>query len=187
MTKDDFFNELQRRLEKLPATEREEILADYEEHFQHAQFEGKEEQEILASLGSPRKLSKELLADYYLGQAKEKNSYANLLRAVFKTLGLGFFNLIFVIGPFLAVIGVLLALMVVSVALILTPFAMIGSAIWIHDWLLSLLGIFITFMLAGIGLMLGAGVIRFSKAFYRWFTNYLQSNLRLIRGVQKNE
>ncbi len=87
--------------------ERQEILRDYEEHFRAGKEEGKSEEEIVHSLGDPYELAKEILQDHSLEKEEEESPTSNLFQKIFTILGLGFFNLIFVLGPFLGLVGLL--------------------------------------------------------------------------------
>lgn len=98
MTKDQFIHQLEIEIKKLPDAERQDILQDYREYFDIAVQEGKKEEEVSSALGSPRKLAKELLAQYHMGQAEDSATAGNLLRAIFAVISLGFFNLIFVLA-----------------------------------------------------------------------------------------
>lgn len=53
MTKNEFLQELYNHLLSLPAAERDDILADFEEHFQAGAERGKSEEQICAELGNP--------------------------------------------------------------------------------------------------------------------------------------
>ena len=102
MNKEQFLKQLNDSLTRLSLEEREDILQDYEEYFEIGMEEGKSEQEISKSLGNPRQISKELMASYHLGQVEQTTSAGNVMRAVWAVIGLGFFNLVIVLGPFVA-------------------------------------------------------------------------------------
>lgn len=53
MTKNEFLQELYNHLSALPPAERDDILADFEEHFQAGAECGKSEEQICAELGNP--------------------------------------------------------------------------------------------------------------------------------------
>ena len=53
MTKNEFLQELYNHLLSLPAAERDDIIADFEEHFQAGAERGKSEEQICAELGNP--------------------------------------------------------------------------------------------------------------------------------------
>lgn len=53
MTKNEFLQALYNHLLSLPAAERDDIIADFEEHFQAGAERGKSEEQICAELGNP--------------------------------------------------------------------------------------------------------------------------------------
>src|SRR5690625_1318210 len=105
MNEKQFLQQLKTALDKLPEAEREDILMDFEEHFSIGKEEGKTEEEIASALGSPQQIARELAAAYYLDQAEHTSSIGNVFRAAWATIGLGFFNLIIVLGPFIALVA----------------------------------------------------------------------------------
>ena len=125
MNKEQFLKQLNASLTRLSLEEREDILQDYEEYFEIGMEEGKSEQEISKSLGNPKQISKELMASYHLGQVEQTTSAGNVMRAVWAVIGLGFFNLVIVLGPFIALIGVVIAGWVSAIAFILAPFGVL--------------------------------------------------------------
>ncbi|MDN4607825.1 DUF4097 family beta strand repeat-containing protein [Sporosarcina highlanderae] len=64
MTENQFINELEQALKRLPMEERNDILQDIREYFSNGRNDGKTEAEIAASLGSPQKIATELLDAY---------------------------------------------------------------------------------------------------------------------------
>ncbi|WP_427137723.1 DUF1700 domain-containing protein [Psychrobacillus psychrodurans] len=60
MTEQQFLNELETALMRIPAEERYDILSDIKEYFSNGREDGKSDSEIAASLGSPRDIAKEL-------------------------------------------------------------------------------------------------------------------------------
>ena len=64
MNKKDYISALRVQLKRLPSDDVEEIVKEFEAHFDIAASEGKTEEEIAAKLGSPEEVSK-----YYLGDA----------------------------------------------------------------------------------------------------------------------
>lgn len=90
MSKGKFLQQLNESLKPLSSKERADILQDYEEHFSIGLEEGKTEEEIVTSLGSPNQIAKELLADYHVEQATAKATTQNILRATWAVIGLAF-------------------------------------------------------------------------------------------------
>lgn len=187
MNKEQFLVELSIQLKKIPKKEREEILFDYAEYFEHALHRGRSEQDVIDSLGSPKKLAKELMADYHFEKAKTTHSYPSLFRAIYTSIGLGFFNLVFMLGPLIAIVAVIFAMYTVAGTFILTPFLVIINMIWDQSLSQAMFNMFTSFILVGLGILLLVGMNKFSKAFFGWFTRYLESNFKIIKGERKYE
>lgn len=71
MTENQFINELENALKRLPTDERNDILQDIREYFSDGREDGKAEEEIAASLGSPAKIAAELLEAYPFKETAE--------------------------------------------------------------------------------------------------------------------
>ncbi|BBB92005.1 MAG TPA: DUF1700 domain-containing protein [Methylomusa anaerophila] len=183
MTKQEFLSKLEELLKSMPEGERKDILYDYEEHFQNGMANGKSEEEIAGSLGSPQTIAKEILAGYHVAQAAANVSVVNITRAVLATVSLGFINLVFVLGPFLGIIGILTAFYGVALALIATPVLMLLAAGFPSEAAGILAWIFTSMITVGAGILLGIGMIFVTKWAGKAFLKYLQFNIRIIKGA----
>jgi uncharacterized membrane protein len=109
MNKNEYLGTLKRLLTGLREEEIRDILYDYEEHFRIGAEEGKTEEEIAEELGNVRDTAR-----MYKSDIPTQTPFAstppsnNALRAILLTLALGFFNLVFVLGPYLGFAGVLI-------------------------------------------------------------------------------
>jgi uncharacterized membrane protein len=188
MTKQEFMVELSRLLGQIPREERQDILRDYEDHFAAGLEAGQTEAEIAQALGSPDTIARNFTADYAVKTAEENRSAGNILRAVVAIISLGFFNLVFVLGPFLGLLGVLFALVVagfvmvaVGVSLVLagvfSPVLPITLGISAHPLVAALTGT----GLASLGLLVLIGDFYLAKVFYGLTIQYLKLNLRIIQ------
>ncbi|MDN4527265.1 HAAS signaling domain-containing protein [Fictibacillus fluitans] len=184
MVQSKFMSQLKAQLQDLPKAEQQDILYDYEEHFRSGLEEGKTEEEIAASLGQPQAIAREVKEEFRGKEAKPKPSADSVGKAILVAVALGFFNLIFILGPFFAVVGVLISLFAASFALLLFPFALLfswnqlsGSA----DWLI---GVFAILASLGAGVLIGVGSIFITRWFYRLTMRYLQFNVKMIKGRQ---
>ena len=121
MNKETFLKQLDSSLTKFPQDERQDIIQDYEEYFAIGLEEGKTEEQIAAALGSPSQIAKELIATYHLEKVEKTASAGNIMRAVWAVIGLGFFNFVIVLGPFIALVGIVFAGWAVSLGFILSP------------------------------------------------------------------
>jgi len=67
MTKYSFLNELNELLSGLDTAERNEIMADYEEHFAFAKRSDKSDEDVIKSVGTPQEIAREILGDIGTG------------------------------------------------------------------------------------------------------------------------
>ncbi|MFJ5751254.1 DUF1700 domain-containing protein [Peribacillus frigoritolerans] len=184
MNKEQFLKQLNASLTRLSLEEREDILQDYEEYFEIGMEEGKSEQEISKSLGNPKQISKELMATYHLGQVEQTTSAGNVMRAVWAVIGLGFFNLVIVLGPFIALIGVVIAGWVSAIGFILAPLGALFNLVLSNFQLFDL---FFALGLCGIGIFIAMGMFVATSALTKGFIRYLKFNASLVKGGLKND
>ncbi|MGF7047234.1 putative membrane protein [Paenibacillus sp. DS2015] len=178
MNKEIYLIELSKLLKVLPKEELNEILADYEDHFEQAHFRGRTESDIIKSFGEPHVIAKEALVQYEITKAQVNPSLNSVTRAVFATLGLGVLNLLLVLVPFILGLSVLLALFVFSVFLLISPILLLiqdGFTVTYVKELFLILGF------VGIGLLILLGALRSTALYYRLVIRYLNYNLNKVR------
>lgn len=188
MNKNEFMNIFENSLGNMPQMEKKDILYDYHEHFNIGLEQGKTEEMIAQSLGDPKVIARQFKADYAFKQAEETKSAGNILKAVFATISLGFFNLVFVLGPFLGLIGVLLGLYASAVGFILSGVLTV-FAVMFENMLPSFVnigvnagtGFFMGIGLVSLGLLFMIGNYYLTKLFYNGTMKYLKMNLRIIK------
>ena len=184
MNEKEFINELKKNLKRLSNEDRDEIIEDYKEHFAVGKKKRRKESEIAKSLGDPKHLSKQINANLLISKAEKNKSFTNIIRAVLATLGLGFFNLVFVLGIFLGLVGVLIGLYGITLGLIIGGIASILVP-FIHYFQLGINPLSVVFL--GVG-MIALGVLSFignfyvTKGFYYITLKYLKVNIKIIRG-----
>ncbi|MGG1948723.1 DUF1700 domain-containing protein [Trinickia sp. NRRL B-1857] len=115
MKQDAFIQRLRQGLANLPKQEVEEIVADYREYIGDAIAAGRNEEEVIAALGDPDKLAREIKAQATYRQWQARRSFGNLARVVASIAGLGLLNLILLV-PFMLYLLLLTAGYMVSVA-----------------------------------------------------------------------
>lgn len=186
MTKEQFLTKLESVLNKLPLDERQDILQDFEEHFAFGKEEGKTEEEISASLGSPQQIGKELLANYHIEKVEAAASTGNIFRAVWAVIGLGFFNLVIVLGPFIALVAILAAGWVAGVTFTLAPILELIN-IAIYPFTFGWFNLFFSMVLSGLGLFITIGMYFATRAMMNGFVRYLKFNTRLVKGGLKHD
>ena len=97
MTQDAFIQQLRHELRSLPKQVVDEIVADYREYFGDALAAGRSEAEVVAALGDPVKLARELKAQANFRQWETRRSFGNLMRVVVSIAGLGLLQLFLLI------------------------------------------------------------------------------------------
>lgn len=185
MNKNKFLSELKYQLRKLPQYEVDEILQDYHEYFTLAEMEGKSEQQIANGLGSPKQIAKELMATHYIEEMEKTNSLSNTMRAVWAALGLGFLNLVFILGPFIGVVGVIVGLWITGFSFIIAPILVLISAV-IDLNSFRLFDLFTAIIFSGIGIFVLIGVHYFTSFVKKATIRYLKYNVSIVKGADKN-
>jgi uncharacterized membrane protein len=190
MNREKFIAELRRSLGRMTEKDRSEALYDYEEHFRMGAVDGKTEEQIAASLGNPRSLGASYAIDMLLEAPREGGAVraASVVRAVFASVSLTFFNIIFVLGPFLGLVAVMIGLWSIApslalsgLALFLAPLAGAILPSWIslgglHPALLVFTGI----ALAGLGVLCAIGMWQLSRLFVKMIAAYVRFNARVV-------
>lgn len=191
MTKVEFLNELDRALSGVAYQDKQEIMADYEEHFRAGTEAGKTEEEISSALGNPRSIARAYRADYLVQKADNSASVGGILRAIFAVISLGFFNLVFVLGPFIALVSVVVALWAVGAGITIGgAFGALGSLVGLafpgiaHGiGPVGVVGIaFLCVAVAALGVLLCIGMYYVTLGLYRLTVKYLKMNIRIISG-----
>ena len=189
MNKEQFLNQLKRSLAGVPEEEKKDILYDYEEHFLGGGENGQKEEEIARSLGNPRVLGKSYHIESLLNESRGGRRAANVLRAVFASLSLGFFNVIITVPVFAGLLAGLIGLWAGAVSLAVTGVAVILAVILqpLLPAFITLGGLSIPFLIfasigiSSLGLLSLVGMWRLSQWFFKIAGKYVQFNLRIIK------
>ena len=189
MNKEQFLDQLRRSLSGIPEEEKKEILYDYEEHFRSALENGQAEEEIARSLGNPRILGKTYRIETLLDKEKGGQRASNILRAVFASLSLGFFNVIITIPLYSGLLAGLVSLWAGAVSLALSGVAVIAGVILqpLLPSFFTLGGLSIPFLIfsglgvSALGLLSVIGMWKLSQLFFRMTARYVQFNVRIFK------
>ncbi|OEH92668.1 HAAS signaling domain-containing protein [Bacillus solimangrovi] len=185
MNKHEFFLNLEHLLAPIPEYDRKEIIYDYEEHFEVGMENGKSENELIAELGSPQMIARDLLSDYRIERAEKDKSVKNLSRAIFETISLSLLNIVFVLGPVIGLIGVFVSLCATSIILTLSPVLMIVSILIGNSFGDVFTNIFVAITLCSLGLIMGIGMIHVGKFFYNMILRYIKFNIQIVKGGKR--
>ena len=187
MNKKEFLGRLSELIKDIPEEEKKDILFDYEEHFRIGLEKGRKEEEIAASLGDPKVIAKQSRASCILKEAEKTTSASNIIRAIFAAVGLGFFNLVIVLGPAIGLIGILVALFASAFAITVSGVAVLfGTLIGpVFAWnvyipFTAVVSIPLGIGLTALGLLSLIGAFYLAKFFYKLSIGYLKMNLQII-------
>lgn len=123
MKKHQFLDTLKSELSPLSKEEVQDILRDQSEYIDEAIRAGRLEDAVIRSLGNPKDFALNLLTETKIKNAEQSSKLGTQVKltvsAVFAILALAPLNLIFVLGPFLAIVACLFAGWTTSVAVFL--------------------------------------------------------------------
>ncbi len=191
LNKQQFLNELRAALAPLPAVEREDILADYEEHFRIAAETGHSEETVAAALGDPRELARSYIegmdpppfdpTDPTLGgkaaypYARRPQSHGGI------TAGVVLFNVFIGVWVLISLVGAWIGLWMVPVVLVGVSIACIATGICVPmimvKWSLILGGI----ALISLAILAIIGMVYVTKYFFKGIGLYFKACGKLCR------
>ena len=188
----EYIRILNTRLEgTLPKNELDDILSDYTEHFSIGKANGRTDEELWRSLGSPEDVAREIRVMHLVKKAEDVRSCRNIFHAAVATLGLGLFNLVFVLVPFILLVLMLLFVFIIGVIFaIFGPVAFVSSVFQLAGrsafaiWLSPVAGLFIATGMTSLGLLLVIGDYYLARFFYHVGIKYLKWNISTITGTE---
>lgn len=188
----EYIRILKSRLEgTMPQEELDDFLSDYREHFRIGKAKGRSEDELFRSLGAPEDVAREIKATHLVKKAEHTHSCGNIFHAVMATLGLGLFNLVFVLAPFLVLSFMLLFVFLVGVVFsVFGPVAFVFAILQIMGfssfslWLSPVAGMFFSVGITAVGLLLVIGDFYLARFFYHMAIRYLKWNIHMITGTE---
>lgn len=191
-TEQEYIRILNSRLEGvLPQEELDDLISDYSEHFRIGKANGRTEEDLCRSLGSPEDVAREIKATHLVRKAEHTRSCRNIFHAVIATLGLGLFNLVFVLIPFIVLVALLAVIFILGIA-----FAVFGPAAFVFSilqilgipsfaiWQSPAAGVFFSIGITSFGLLLIVAGFYLARFFYRLGIRYLKWNIGVIRGTE---
>jgi uncharacterized membrane protein len=148
MTRAEFIDRLKEGLVGLPTATANDIIADYQTHFDDGIAAGRTEAEVATALGDPIRLARELKAEAGIQRWHQEKNPSAAAAAVFAVLGLGAIDII-VLLPIL--MGVLAAMFGFFIAVIAGLFG--GAMVFAAGPFAGPPGGPLTAILLGIGIM----------------------------------
>ena len=196
MNKHTFLTELEKRLLHLPYEERQDILRDMEEYFREGKIHGKSDEDIIKSLGSPRKIAETIIAEAKVKRISEASTFTQKVAALFSAmlavLLLIPFNLIFVFLPLLlATLIIVIGWPIVFVIILCLPIiwfinALLAIQIGFHFFSLLAL-IFFGIGCLSIVMIIVFGFFYLTLFYFKGVTKLLKWNLTFIKRHMRDE
>ncbi len=192
-TEQEYIRILRSRLEgTLPDDELNDIVSDYAEHFRIGKADGRTEEDLFRSLGSPDDVAREIRATHLVRKAEGDRSWKNILHAVLATIGLGLFYLVFVLVPFIILMVLLFVIFIVGIACAVSgPIAGVFAVLQMAGlpafaiWQSPAAGIFFSLGITTLGLLLVIGDYYLARFFYHIGIRYLKWNIGVITGTEQ--
>lgn len=199
MNKEGFLESLRRNLKNNPEKDIVEIIRDYEEHISIGLKNGREEAELIKSLGDPADIARQIKADYHIKKAETKTSAANIFRAIYASAGIGVLNLIFILPLLIALLFLLFLLFIIPLSFIMAGNMVLIAclaSILIPDYFFGLSGAFISFPeaigasfmsigLVSTGWLILIGAFHATKFISELVLRYLKFNLSIIQNKEE--
>ena len=171
MNKEQYLSKLKKLL---PDYEAQEIINDFEEHFNTALAEGKTEEEIIKDLGDPIEIAKE-----YGYEEKSKAKASSGVR-VFALIGLVLFDLMIGIPILASLFSAWMSLWSVVVSLIAAGIGMlVGIFLVSIPWYILVCGAIAVLAFA---VLLGIGMIYVSKYAFKGLVWYGRLHIKAATG-----
>ena len=198
MDKEEFLEILRSQLRNIQGEDLTEILQDYGEHITIGIEEGREEGELIKSLGDPNEIAKQINAEYHIKKAETTTSASNILRAIYASVGLGLFNVIFILGPLLMILSFSLVLFIIPVVMGITGITLFGASLaaivmpeyfqaTTYNAVAEIGVLFFSIGLISLGLLILIGDYYVAKLIYELIIKYLKFNLDIISGKEASK
>lgn len=186
--KKHFLENLEKNLRGIPKEEINDILDDFREYFDVGSERGRSEDEIILSFGNPKNIAKQIKAESYIKKAETNTSAANITRAVFTTVGLSFFNIIFILPVFAVIFSILAVLFAAAISIgaagISGTVASFFYPLYSQYFTFTVNAAILIFAFIGMGafgILFFIGDIYLAKLIYRLIVKYLKLNISIVK------
>ena len=187
MTRAEFIDRLKEGLVGLPTATANDIIADYQTHFDDGLAAGRTEAEVATALGDPIRLARELKAEAGIQRWHQEKNPSAAAAAVFAVLGLGALDILILLPLLMGVVGTVFGFFIAAIALFVC-----GGVIMVAGPFAGFPGGPFAAILMGLGLMAGSvfigallsiftiwlvnGVVWFARLHYRLLKPALEAS-----------
>src|SRR5699024_13232 len=177
-----FLNELEQKLNKLPRSECDKVMYEYEQYIFEQESEGKNEYQIIGALESPKKIGKELMARNAIVSAEYRPNVNTILKAIMASLGMGILSLIIVLVPMIFVAAFMFILLLIALFLSLSPALLVIHGTINNNFSFAISNYLFAISYTGLGILLFVVIAKFAQFVYRVILKYLRWNIKTIKG-----
>lgn len=187
MTKQEFLKTLRQELERHHVPNVTDILADYEEHFDHGLSKNKSEEDIARGLGFPSTIAKAYKTENMINEIKNPTKGFQLglvLSVIGRMIVIAPFNFIVLFIPGMIIFGVVVFGWCMALTTAATGFmafsilpTLVETSTNAWAWVTGLSG---GLGLLGLALMMGMLMFVFSKYILLSLVSYLQWNIKFV-------
>jgi uncharacterized membrane protein len=190
MTKEEFLKELEKELDFLTDLEKREVLQDQEEFIREAMSQGRSEQNVLDSLGSPRAFAEALRLEHKVKKIKEApdtwSSVKESLTATGVLFGLMPLSLLILFGPGLVILSFMFSWFTLSLTVLFSASFCLLLSFFVFFFGFGVMEFLSVFFLS-LGVLLGSlaslallfSLVRFIVSLFVRFLNW---NINLFKG-----
>ena len=188
MTKNEYLKLLKKELAGLAESDISEIIRDQEEHITEGLRSGRSENDVISSLGLPSEFAKELKINHQIKSATNETKLLSKINKVFRAIlavcVLAPFNLIIVLGPFLALCGILVTFWSIAASGVAIGLAGVGISLFAipFNFILFLAIAFSSLTTIGFSILFFIGCYYISLWVLKGTLNYLKWNLDFVIG-----
>ena len=191
MNKKEFLAILRANLSGMDANTIKDILYDYEEHFRIGLENNKTEEEISKAPGNPVQIANAYKADGFIKKAEISPRPYNMFKAILAGIGLGLFNLAFVVGLYAGIVGIVIGLGGTAFGISFAGMFLIVATFFLPPYIstpfnlsigLGRLACFISGIgLLSLGLLLVILTVFISKLILQVTISYIKANVELVK------
>ncbi|WP_025025826.1 DUF1700 domain-containing protein [Caldalkalibacillus mannanilyticus] len=192
MNKSEFLAVIEQQLQAINKEDLQELLDDYESHFELGRQNGKSEEEIVGELGDPKELVQEFWREHEEGSTETTYSESQGERhfaeepkksggqMVLTLLGLLFLNLLFVLPLGLSIWVLWFSLFLAGIAMFAAPVLFVIDMILYQSFFLGKL--FLTMIIFGLGVFMVMGTWYSKRGLQDITRRYINWNKNVLGG-----
>ena len=185
-----FLEELKKELSFLSKEELDEVIADQEEFIRDAMSTGRSEEDVIASLGTPKSFAESIKLEYKMKKIKDSSSTWDSVKESLTATGILFglmpLAVLLVIGPGLAIVSFLFSWFVTTLVFLLISLFMIMGSLLVFAFGMGFVEFFAVLFLS-LGFVFASMaslslLVSLVKFFVDLLVKYINWSLKTLKG-----